>query len=244
MEIKITYAYDGTHFYGLQKQKDRITVQGEIEKVILKAFNEKINLVSSGRTDAKVHALGQVSNFNLETNIPLNSIKNQINKNLFGMVKVNEIEYVNEDFNSRYDAKKRVYEYRFKAFKNISPFEANYVSAIKNEKLLDLDSINEKLKLFIGIHDFTSFSKKDKKIDFDKNPIREIYNAYCYKENDTFIAIIEGQSFLRAMIRLIMAASIYESKETILKRLNLELIDIPKKIVSPNGLYLKEVIYE
>ncbi len=241
MEVKIIYSYNGSAFYGLQRQKDKITVQGEIEKILLKVFNEKINLISSGRTDAKVHALGQVSNFTIKKDIPLKSIKNQINKSLFGLIKINKIEKVNDKFNSRYDAKKRVYEYRFKFIDDIEPFEADFVSGIKNKNLLNLDQINKKLKLFIGTHDFTCFSKKDKD---NKNPIRQIYKAYCYKENDTYISIIEGNSFLKSMIRLIMASVIFEDSETINDKLNLKLLDKPKKIISPNGLYLKEVFYD
>lgn len=239
MDIKIKYSYDGSKFYGMQRQKDKITVQGEIEKVLLNVFNEKINLITSGRTDTNVHALAQVSNFTIKKEIPLYAIKEQINKTLYGKIKIGEISYCS-NFNSRYDAKYRTYVYHLKYEKDISPFEANYITAIKNENI-DIDILNEKLKLFIGEHDFLLFSKKDKE---NKNTVRNIINAYASKQNDTFIITITGNSFLRSMVRMIVASCIYEDKLEIENKLNLQKTKKFKKILSASGLYLKEVIYD
>lgn len=239
MDIKIKYSYDGSKFYGMQRQKDKITVQGEIEKVLLNVFNEKINLITSGRTDTNVHALAQVSNFTIKKEIPLYAIKEQINKTLYGKIKIDEISYCS-NFNSRYDAKYRTYVYHLKYEKDISPFEANYITAIKNENI-DIDILNEKLKLFIGEHDFLLFSKKDKE---NKNTVRNIINAYASKQNNTFIITITGNSFLRSMVRMIVASCIYEDKLEIENKLNLQKTKKFKKILSASGLYLKEVIYD
>ncbi len=239
MDIKIKYSYDGSKFYGMQRQKDKITVQGEIEKVLLNVFNEKINLITSGRTDTNVHALAQVSNFTIKKEIPLYAIKEQINKTLYGKIKIDEISYCS-NFNSRYDAKYRTYVYHLKYEKDINPFEANYITAIKNENI-DIGILNEKLKLFIGEHDFLLFSKKDKE---NKNTVRNIINAYASKQNDTFIITITGNSFLRSMVRMIVASCIYEDKLEIENKLNLQKTKKFKKILSASGLYLKEVIYD
>ena len=91
MVVKITYSYDGSKFYGMQRQNNHITVQGEIERILLEVFNEKINLITSGRTDKGVHALAQVSNFTLNNNIPLKVIQYQLNKHLYGKLKINKI---------------------------------------------------------------------------------------------------------------------------------------------------------
>ena len=239
MDIKIKYSYDGSKFYGMQRQKDKITVQGEIEKVLLNVFNEKINLITSGRTDTNVHALAQVSNFTIKKEIPLYAIKEQINKTLYGKIKIDEISYCS-NFNSRYDAKYRTYVYHLKYEKDINPFEANYITTIKNENI-DIGILNEKLKLFIGEHDFLLFSKKDKE---NKNTVRNIINAYASKQNDTFIITITGNSFLRSMVRMIVASCIYEDKLEIENKLNLQKTKKFKKILSASGLYLKEVIYD
>lgn len=238
MVVKIVYSYDGSKFYGLQRQINKITVQGEIERILKEVFNEDINLISSGRTDKGVHAIAQVSNFKIKNSIPLEVIKYQINKHLYGKLKINKIEYVNNNFNSRYDATFRTYEYRFKNIEDITPFEANYISSIKNS--IDIDKINENLALFVGTHNFKYYSKTDK---VEKNTIRCIHYAKCEYIDGVYIATIKGNSFLKSMIRLIMASCIYEKKDIIQKRLNLEL-DIPKKILNPHGLYLKEVIYD
>ncbi|WP_068448803.1 tRNA pseudouridine(38-40) synthase TruA [Caviibacter abscessus] len=238
MDIKIKYSYDGSKFYGLQRQKDKITVQGEIERILLTVFNEKINLISSGRTDTNVHAIEQVSNFSISKNIPLSAIKTQLNKSLYGKIKINEIEYCN-NFNSRFDAKSRTYVYYLRYEENISPFEANYITSIKTN--IDIEKVNEKLSLFIGEHDFLMFSKKDKE---SKNTVRTIYGAYIKQVNDNFVINIKGNSFLRSMVRMITASCLYETKQEIIDKLNLKSNKKFKKILQPNGLYLKEVSYD
>jgi len=90
--VKIIYQYDGSKFYGFQRQKNKKTVQGEIEKIIFKNFAQKINMISSGRTDKGVHALEQVSNFFIDKKIPLEAVKRQINKNMYGEIKVLSVE--------------------------------------------------------------------------------------------------------------------------------------------------------
>ena len=239
MDIKIIYSYDGSKFYGMQRQKDKITVQGEIEKILLKVFNEKITLITSGRTDTNVHALAQVSNFTIKNDIPLYAIKEQLNKALYGKIKIDYISYCS-NFNSRFDAKYRTYVYHLKYEKDILPFEANYITAIKNVNV-NINILNEKLKLFIGEHDFLLFSKKDKK---NINTIRNIFNASAIKKNDKFIITISGSSFLHSMIRMIVASCIYEDKIEIENKLNLKNTKKFKKILSASGLYLKEVIYD
>lgn len=225
MVIKIIYSYDGSKFYGSQRQKNHITVQGEIERILQEVFNENILLISSGRTDKGVHALAQVSNFKIKNDIPLEVIKYQINKHLYGKLKITDIEYVDDFFNSRYMASTRTYEYKFKNVNDISPFEANYISHV-NLKDINLEKINKNLSLFVGTHNFTQYSKTDKS---EKNPIRTIYSANCVYENGTYIAKICGNSFLKSMIRLIMASCIYEDEKIIKSRLNLDCPNRPKK---------------
>ena len=130
--VKIIYQYDGSKFLGFQRQKDSNvkTVQGEIEKVILKTFSQNINMISSGRTDKGVHAMEQVSNFLIDGNIPLEAIKRQINKSLKGEVKILNITEANENFNARFDAKNRAYLYIMRAEKDITPFESNYITGL------------------------------------------------------------------------------------------------------------------
>ena len=131
--IKIVYQYDGSKYYGFQRQKNKDTVQGDIEKIVFSKFNEKINMTSSGRTDRGVHALGQVSNFSISKKIPLDAIKQQINKTLRGRVKILSIEEIRENFNARFDAKRRTYLYVLKNESKITPFEDLMLHQLKKK---------------------------------------------------------------------------------------------------------------
>ena len=173
--LKMIYQYDGSKFCGFQRQKKMKTVQGEIEKAIFKTFNQKINMISSGRTDKGVHAMEQVSNFIIDENIPIEAIKRQINKCLKGEVKVLEVEEVEKDFNARFDAKNRTYLYIMRNEEYITPFEANYMTGLKTS--VNVEKFQEIMNDFVGKYDFSSFMKKDKAY---RNPVREIVYIKCY----------------------------------------------------------------
>ena len=161
--VKIIYQYDGSKFLGFQRQKDNNvkTVQGEIEKIILKAFSQNINMISSGRTDKGVHAIEQVSNFLIDGNIPLEAIKRQINKSLKGEVKILNITEANENFNARFDAKNRAYLYIMRAEKDITPFESNYITGLKEkvevekfQKIMEYSILVQYLLFYLVISKF------------------------------------------------------------------------------------------
>ena len=247
--VKIIYQYDGSKFLGFQRQKHSNvkTVQGEIEKVILKAFSQNINMISSGRTDKGVHAIEQVSNFLIDGNIPLEAIKRQINKSLKGEVKILNITEANENFNARFDAKNRTYLYIMRAEEDITPFESNYITGLKEK--VEAEKFQKIMDSFIGKHDFSSFMKKDKAY---RNPVREIFYIKCYYDkkfgkNQVNIEIC-GNGFLKTMVRIMIgsALAVYFGKEKenyIIKRLKNPDAD-NKKILAPSeGLYLYKVNY-
>ena len=242
--IKIRYQYDGSKFAGFQRQKEGKTVQGEIENIISKNFSEKINMISSGRTDKGVHALGQVSNFFIRKDIPVEAIKNQINKNLYGKIKILEIEEVENDFNARFDAIKRTYLYIMKKRDDITPFEADYISGIKNH--VNAEILQDIMKVYIGSHDFSSFMKKDKAA---RNTVREIYNIKCFGDSVTGETKIEisGSSFLKTMVRMVGSAlAVYfneRDRNYILKKLENPDANGRKILAAPEGLYLYKVDY-
>ena len=247
--VKIIYQYDGSKFSGFQRQKDNNvkTVQGEIEKIILKAFSQNINMISSGRTDKGVHAIEQVSNFLIDGNIPLEAIKRQINKSLKGEVKILNITEANENFNARFDAKNRAYLYIMRTEEDITPFESNYITGLKEK--VEAEKFQKIMDSFIGKHDFSSFMKKDKAY---RNPVREIFYIKCYYDkkfgkNQVNIEIC-GNGFLKTMVRIMIgsALAVYFGKEKenyIIKRLKNPDAD-NKKILAPSeGLYLYKVNY-
>lgn len=247
--VKIIYQYDGSKFSGFQRQKHNNikTVQGEIEKVILKAFSQKINMISSGRTDKGVHAMEQVSNFLIDGNIPLEAIKRQINKSLKGEIKILNITEANENFNARFDAKNRTYLYILRTEEDIPPFEANYITGLKKE--VNVEKFQKIMDSFIGKHDFSSFMKKDKAY---RNPVREIFYIKCFYDkkwgkNQVNIEIC-GNGFLKTMVRIMVgsALAIYFGKEKedyIIKNLENPNADNKKILASSEGLYLYKVNY-
>lgn len=247
--VKIIYQYDGSKFSGFQRQKHNNikTVQGEIEKVILKAFSQKINMISSGRTDKGVHAMEQVSNFLIDGNIPLEAIKRQINKSLKGEIKILNITEANENFNARFDAKNRTYLYILRTEEDIPPFEANYITGLKKE--VNVEKFQKIMDSFIGKHDFSSFMKKDKAY---RNPVREIFYIKCFYDkkwgkNQVNIEIC-GNGFLKTMVRIMIgsALAIYFGKEKedyIIKNLENPNTDNKKILASSEGLYLYKVNY-
>ena len=247
--VKIIYQYDGSKFSGFQRQKHNNikTVQGEIEKVILKAFSQKINMISSGRTDKGVHAMEQVSNFLIDGNIPLEAIKRQINKSLKGEIKILNITEANENFNARFDAKNRTYLYILRTEEDIPPFEANYITGLKKE--VNVEKFQKIMDSFIGKHDFSSFMKKDKAY---RNPVREIFYIKCFYDkkwgkNQVNIEIC-GNGFLKTMVRIMIgsALAIYFGKEKedyIIKNLENPNADNKKILASSEGLYLYKENY-
>ena len=242
--VKMIYQYDGSKFFGFQRQVNEKTVQGEIEKVLKTVFSQEVNMISSGRTDKGVHALGQVSNFFIDENIPLEAVKRQINKALYGEVKVLTIEEVDENFNSRYNAKSRKYVYVMKSERVITPFETHCVTKIKDD--VETDKLQEIMKIFVGKHNFSSFMKKDK---MKKNPVREVFSVKCFRgEGDKIIIEICGSSFLKTMVRIMIGSSLavyFGKKERnyIEKKLKNPDIDGQKILAPSEGLYLAEVCY-
>ena len=245
--VKIVYQYDGSKFCGFQRQKNGKTVQGEIEKVIFRAFAQEINMISSGRTDKGVHAIEQVSNFMIDEKIPIEAIKRQINKCLKGEIKVLEVEEVDEDFNSRFDAKSRAYLYIMRAEEDITPFEANYVTGLRES--IDVEKFQEIMNDFVGKYDFSSFMKKDKAY---RNPVREIFYVKCYydeKFGEKQVNVeICGNGFLKTMVRIMIgsALAIYfgnVEKDYIRKRLENPDADGKKILADSEGLYLYKVNY-
>lgn len=244
--IKIIYSYNGSCFYGFQRQLDKTTIQGNIENAIFRIFNEKINLISSGRTDRGVHAIMQVSNFMIskKCSASLLVIMQQLNKSLKGKIKIHEIEEVDKDFNSRYMAKNRVYLYVMKNKKDITVFENKYISGIKDE--IDIDKFNIILSKYLGIHDFASFMKKDK---VDKLTIREINKIYCEEKDGIYKVYIHGKSFLKSMVRIMIGSALAEyygevEDTYIINKLNNPDANKGKKVAPAEGLYLYKVEYD
>ena len=185
---KLIISYDGTDFHGFQIQKEKKTVQGEFQKALEK-FTEKYELNYSGRTDSGVHAKGQVINIKTELVINDKTI-NSLNKILGSKISINSCKAINDTFHARYDASERTYKYFVSDINQRYPYLSS--QSYIYPKILDLEKLNYVAQLFIGEHNFSTFSKHD----VNKNPNRKIYKSNWIKKRDFFEYTITGNSFL------------------------------------------------
>lgn len=240
--IKLTYMYDGTDFYGFQKQPEKRTIQGEIERVLAFYIKDEINLISSGRTDSGVHASMQVSNFFTNSKMPIEKILYALNKHLPNDIYIKNIEEVPLDFNSRFSTKERVYEYFICFEKN--PFKNRFSTFIPEK--INLDEFLKILKILEGRHDFKNFKLSD---CTSKHQVREIFSITGrIFDNSSLVIQIRGNAFLKSQIRIIIGIGldIYfqkKSKDYFKRMLNEFDKDFQKTVAPPNGLFLSEIIY-
>ncbi|EMF0048287.1 pseudouridine synthase [Enterococcus hirae 57-03-H11] len=244
---KAIIAYDGTHFNGFQKQPNGRTVQEEMEKTLKKMANGKeITVFGSGRTDAGVHAMGQVIHFDYPEERPLERMRFALDTQSPEDIAVKAVEIVSDDFHARYLVKEKTYQFRVDIGKPRSPFRRHYASYFPYP--LDLSKIQRALPDLIGTHDFTSFCASGSSIE-DK--VRTIYEAKMEvnEARDELLFTFRGNGFLYKMIRILVG--------TLLKIGNGRLSEdsIPEIIAKkdrnaagptahPEGLYLYEVVYD
>lgn len=154
--IRLVVAYDGTDFHGWQRQPSLPTVQGQLEAMIARVCQEPITLCGSGRTDAGVHALGQVANFATSCRIPCGNLVKALNALLPPAVRVRAAAEASPGFHARYDVRSKTYRYRIVRAAVCLPFITRF--AWHYDYPLDLARMAEAARLFMGEHDFTSFA--------------------------------------------------------------------------------------
>ena len=157
INFKLDISYDGTDFFGWQIQKNKRSVQGDITAALVQiTSNCKINIIGSGRTDTGVHANHQIANVKIDTLMSPVNIKNAINSNTTSDIYINSCEFVDDDFNSRFNALKREYIYYIN--KEYSPVKRKYTWHIKFNEINNI-LLDQSAKIIIGNHDFSSFCK-------------------------------------------------------------------------------------
>ncbi|MBI4810457.1 MAG: tRNA pseudouridine synthase A, partial [Ignavibacteriales bacterium] len=150
--IKLLIEYDGRSYVGWQRQENGKSIQGEIESVLKNILQEEVNLIGAGRTDAGVHARGQVANFRTETKLDLHEIRSGLNGLLPDDIVIHEVEEVPIDFHARYSAKERYYSYLIT--KNPSALMRHFSWLVKYR--LDVELMRQAVKVILGKHDFES----------------------------------------------------------------------------------------
>jgi tRNA pseudouridine38-40 synthase len=197
--IKLTVAYDGTDFNGWQVQPELPTIQGILEEIFAGIEKKPVHVAGSGRTDAGVHALGQVAAVSIENPIPLSNLRKAVNRLLPTTVRVTAVEEVHESFHPRYDAVAKTYEYRIYRLEVPSPFERRYIH--HHPYPLDEERLVELAPLLEGEHDFSAFAAADDRDDEGRSKVRTIFSSRVERLPDRLIYRVTGSGFLKHMVR-------------------------------------------
>jgi len=235
--------YDGTNYAGWQIQRNAVTVQEKIISAIEVILKERVNLIGSGRTDTGVHAFGQTANFRTEKEIDLNKFQYSLNSILPDDISIQKIEKVHESFHARYDAKSRSYIYIFTHIK--SPFFNKYSYLYPPIVKIDIDRLNQMSKVFLGEHDFTSFSKVNEEI---KNKICSVNEIRWRRLKDLTLFYISANRFLHGMVRTIIGTLLYAAEKNLNENYLMDVLSkkdrkIARESVPAKGLFLYKVRY-
>ena len=202
--LKLTLAYDGTTFHGWQIQPGLPTVQSEMQRALEKLFNHELNVTGSGRTDAGVHAHGQVANVQTIRTMDTDAVLRGVNALLPVEIRVLQVEEVDPEFHARRSAQSKTYEYRIWRERIVSPFHCRYVYAFPY--VLDSEALDAGTRHFVGTHDFTSFSAASSEVE---DRVRTVYEAEWDRSAEQWMFRIRGNGFLQYMVRTIVGTLLY-----------------------------------
>ena len=242
--IKLVIEYDGKDFNGWQKQPNKLNIQGSIENAISQITGEDVELNASGRTDAGVHALGQVANFKTNTDLSIEKFPIAINSKLKKSIRIISAEEVPDNFHSRLSCKRKTYRYVINNSVFSSAIYRNLETHVPQK--LDVNKMKQAVKYFEGEHDFKAFKASGTS---SKTSVRTIYKAEVISMPNNRIYIeLTGNGFLYNMVRIIAGTLV----DVGLGKINPEEIpdiilkgkrDRAGKTLPPNGLFLVNVEY-
>ena len=201
--IKLTIEYDGTNYCGWQVQNNKAkskkqnkTIQQTLEKTLAKILQEKIKLIASGRTDAGVHALGQVANFKTKSKLACNNIQKALNSNLPQHIRIKDVTDASPDFHARFSAYRKTYRYIIVNDFYLSPHLHRYAYLVRCP--LDVRKMRQAAQYLLGKHNFRSFQAVDKR---ERHPVRKISRLDIRKNKHLVCLDIEANGFLYRMAR-------------------------------------------
>ncbi|MGL4451877.1 MAG: tRNA pseudouridine(38-40) synthase TruA [Sarcina sp.] len=243
MNYKILIQFDGTRYLGWQKQKTGVqTIQGKIETILKKLFDEEIQTIGCSRTDSGVHAITYTANFKA-SDIEVEKLKKYFKEYLPEDIVIKDIQKVNDRFHARYNAKSKSYIYKIDNSLYGDVFQKKYAWHINRK--LDIQKMIDVSKYLIGTHDFKAFTNKSK----NKNTVRTINDIKIYKENHNIIIQVTGESFLLNMVRIIVGTLVEFGEnsnkqiEDIIRILELKDRNLAGERALAKGLYLLETYY-
>jgi tRNA pseudouridine38-40 synthase len=243
MVLKLTLEYDGSSYSGWQLQPRHDSIQGRIEAALERIFAAPIRVFGSGRTDAGVHARGQVASISIPRPFDPAGLERALNSILPPDIVVLDVAPAPDDFDPRRSARSRVYEYRVLNRKVASAFEYRYSWLVRDQ--LDLAAMNGAARIFVGEHDFAAFRSLGTDVT---TTVRRVISSEWTRDADVFLYRVEATSFLRHMVRAMVAAMVevgrgkltVEKVATILAGRNRQATPAN---APPGGLYLVEVRY-
>jgi tRNA pseudouridine38-40 synthase len=245
MVLKLTLEYDGSNYSGWQLQPRHDSIQGRLEAALERIFAAPVRVFGSGRTDAGVHARGQVASISLPRPFDSAELQRALNAMLPADIVILDITPAPDDFDPRRAARSRVYEYRVLNRIVASAFEYRYSWLVRER--LDLDAMNCAARIFLGEHDFAAFRSLGTDVT---TTVRRVISSEWLRDahENVFLYRVEATSFLRHMVRAMVAAMIDvgrgkltpEKIATMLAGLNRQAVPAN---APPGGLYLVEVRY-
>ena len=212
--LKLTVAYDGSAFNGWAIQPDVPTVQGILSETVHRITQETVRLYGAGRTDAGVHALGQVAHFKTRSRIPAENFQRALNSLLPAQIRILKVEEVTAEFHSRWMATGKTYRYRILRAPVCPPFLWQYVYHYPYP--LDEAMMERAAPCFEGEHDFSSFARWEAG-EKEESRVREIFSSRLARdpERDELVYTVRGRSFLRYMVRKIVGTLLAVGKGAI-----------------------------
>ncbi|MGN1319457.1 MAG: tRNA pseudouridine(38-40) synthase TruA [Lachnospirales bacterium] len=244
MKILIRISYDGSNYYGWQRQNDFISVQQKVEEALSSLMKQNISIRGSSRTDTGVHALAQGAVFEADTTIPMEKLPYALNSFLPEDIVVWKAMEVSENFHPQYSVIDKTYEYKIQNADFRNPKLYNYTDFIHYN--LDIDKMKEACNYFIGEYDFAAFCASGAQ---SKTTVRKIYSLSVDKNKDIITIRVKGNGFLYNMVRIIVGTLCDVGRGKI-KPCEIKDIILSKnrakagKTMSPKGLTLVEVNYE
>ena len=208
--LRIRLAYDGTDFHGWQVQPDLPTIQGALEEILSAIEGAPVGVAGSGRTDAGVHALGQVAAFTLVNPIPPDNLRRAVNRLLPPAIRVLSVEEVPADFHPRFDAVAKTYEYRLYRGETCSPFLWRTVHHYPYP--LNVERMTRMAALLSGEHDFTAFAAADERDLEARSKVRTIFESELCLEHQTLRYRVRGSGFLKHMVRNVVGTLVEGGK--------------------------------
>ncbi|HEX8287803.1 MAG TPA: tRNA pseudouridine(38-40) synthase TruA [Pyrinomonadaceae bacterium] len=250
MNFKLLIQYDGTDFHGWQVQDNQRTVQGELQRVLSLLENADVYVAGSGRTDAGVHAEGQVANVKIAKSFTPEKLRGAINGNLWRDVRILNVEKAPDEFHARFSAKGKTYVYRVVNAPVISPFLCRF--AHHEARPLDVGKMNEAARLFLGKHDWTAFSAANSDAESRVRTISDfsVESDWSSRANAAVIEFrITGDGFLRYMVRSIVGTLLEvgrgeKDSDTIQTAIVSGDRNLAGATAPANGLTLVKVYYE